>query len=650
MWHLPISERPGSRFVAASGIGLWLFTVLSYAGTLRNEFVNLDDNGYVTQNPHVAEGLTSRSLAYAWTTFDLGNWIPITWMSYELDATLFGIQSTGFHATNVFLHSLNVLLLWIWLWRLTSEFWPSWIVAALFAAHPLHVESVAWVAERKDLLSLTFFLGALLAHEAYLRQRSAWHYGWITIWLALGLLSKSMLVTAPLLMLLIEHWRASARSRPLAADAAQAPEIPLRRRVREKLPWLAMSLAIGIVTIQAQGAGAVSAFTSFGRLPMSDRIPNAICGYGWYLWKTLVPTGLCAMYAHPLQDVPWPQVMASAAGLLVVSGYVLACGRHRPSLIFGWGWYLLSALPVIGLLQVGTQAYADRYSYLPQIGLLVLLVWEAQCVLRQSTKGPSLATVSVGLLLAVFAGLTMRQVTFWRTTEAMWARALEVDPHNWAVHQWMGRHALSQERWPEAISHLEEAVTRNPKLPKELRGLAFAHAQLHQSDDAIRYYRLALQVSPGDTDSMHGLLDTLRPLQRSAEALPELEQYLLRQPGDVKSLQECGLILARQGDIENAVAWFAQVVELEPDNFSARMNLGVALANLNRNAEAKIHSQRAVELRPESADARVNLGALFQAEREYGAAIEQFEAALRLNPNDQEARERLAALKPTAPP
>ena len=643
-----VASRRSTTIVAA--LCLWLAAVVPYAGTLANGFIEFDDNGYVFRNTFVAAGLTPASLAYAWTTFDVGNWIPVTWMSYLVDASIYGIEPRGFHATNVLLHGVNVLLLWCWLWRLTAGKWSSWAIAGLFATHPLHVESVAWVAERKDLLSMLFLLLLLMAYEAYSKRPSVLRYAVVTLFYALGLLSKSMLVTVPLLLLLVDLWREAASTLPDGGGISPCPARDRRLVVLEKLPWLLMAAAIAVVTIRAQGSGPVSAFTPFSRLPLLYRVANAICGYGWYAWKTVVPTGLCAMYAHPLLGISWIQVALSAGGLAVVSGAFFVAGRHRPGIAWGWSWFVVALVPVIGLLQVGTQAYADRYSYIPQVGLLAAIIWSAQGLLRAvpSRHRRELAAAVIMSVMVGNAVLTARQVRFWRDTDAVWQRVLDIDPSNWAAHQMLGRYAFADGRWREASGHFERACAGNPRLPEEFASLGEAHVRLGESDAAIESYLRALEVTAGHTRAMHGLLDVLRKEKRLNEAYAALQRYLARRPDDPVALVEAGLIHARAGRLEEAVALFARAVAVEPDRFAARMNLGLALVNVGKSRDAVQHLRRAVELRPDSADAHVTLGMALQETGLLDEATDHFVTAVRLNPSDTDAQRRLEAMRSSA--
>ncbi|SFI66040.1 Tfp pilus assembly protein PilF [Planctomicrobium piriforme] len=380
--------------ILAVGAGLVALTVLAYAGVFWNDFVNFDDELYVTKNTNVMAGLNWYSWVYAWTTFDTGNWIPLTWLSLELDSTLFGVKPWAFHGTNLLLHAANVALLFWFLTRVTSQIALSAIFAALFAVHPLHVESVAWASERKDVLSTFWLLATLLIYTRYAERPSAGLYLAATLTFIAGLLSKSMLVTLPIVLLLLDAWPLGrVTGLKLGPTALTCPPRPLWRLLLEKAPWLLLSVIEGVVTIFAQGDS--EAFTGTDRLPILYRLGNSAHAVGWYVWKTFWPSSLCIIYTHPLKELRWELAALGTLTFLAISAYVIIGTRQgRPWLAIGWLWYLVTLLPVVGLLQVGSQAYADRYSYVPQMGLLVILVWEAHYWLTRSSVGKSIAVDS----------------------------------------------------------------------------------------------------------------------------------------------------------------------------------------------------------------------------------------------------------------
>ena len=630
---------------------LFALTVSVYLPALSLGFVEFDDNVYVSRNPHVQAGLSKESIVYALTTFDSGNWIPMTWLSYLIDSTCFGIRPRAFHAVNVLLHACNVVLLFVWLYRISNSVWRNFAIAALFAVHPLRVESVAWVGERKDVLSMFFFLWMLIAYQAYSCRPNPWRYALVITAFALGLLSKSMLVTAPVLLCLIDLWPGSMWDSEEAVAIVPSPTRPLWLLIVEKIPLLLMSIAIGLVTIKAQGSGPTTAFTSFSRIPAVYRIGNAVIAYAWYMTKTFVPLDLCVMYSHPMRNLSWAYAGLSALLLIGSSVFVGLRYRRHPFLIFGGLWFLIALVPVIGLLQVGTQAYADRYSYLPQIGLLIAVVWQAERWLRL-TRAPQLTGVSLlTAAVIVFVFVTIRQIGFWESTDALWNRAISVSPNNWGSHRMLGMLRLHQERFDEADRHFQSAIEVNPNLPDVLSNMAWIHQQRTEPEIAQGLYQRSLELSPGYEFSIHNLVLVLKQQRKVADALPYLLQYTQRRPKDVAMLNQLGLIYARNGDFERARAEFERAKQAAPDDVSTRTNLGLALSELGKFDEARLHLQTVVDAQPQDANARVNLGSVLMRLGRKDDARPHFEAAIQVNPNDVDAKALLESIdKPTSKP
>ena len=627
---------------------LFALTISVYLPALGLGFVELDDNIYVFRNPNVQAGLSKASILYAWTTFDSGNWIPVTWLSYLLNSTCFGINPIGFHAVNVLLHAFNVVLLFLWLHRISNTVWRSFAVAALFAVHPLHVESVAWIGERKDVLSMFYFLWMLIAYQAYACRPNRGRYALVITAFALGLLSKSMLVTAPVLLCLIDLWPGSTWNSDKTATALPSSTRPLWQLVVEKIPLLLMSIAIGFVTIKAQGSGPTTAFTSFNRIPASYRIGNAFTAYAWYVTKSFIPLDLCAMYSHPMRNLSW--TYAGLSALLLVACAVYAGSRYRrdPFLIFGGLWFLISLAPVIGLLQVGTQAYADRYSYLPQIGLLIAVIWQAERWMRYLTAPRLAAVLSLTAALIIFSCITIRQIGYWESTETLWNRAIASSPDNWEAHRQLGMLCLQQQRFDDANRHFQSVIEVNPNLPDVLSSMGWIHQQQSEWTEAQRLYQRSLALNPGNEFAIRNLVLVLKQQRKISDALPFLLPYLQRNPSDANMQNQLGLIYARSGDFERARAQFAQAKQASPNDLPTRTNLGLALSELGKLDEARLNLEMVVEAQPQDANARVNLGSVLLRLGVKDAARKQFEAAIQINPNDEEAKAQLESINQSA--
>jgi protein O-mannosyl-transferase len=682
-----VDERMSRRwFWLLSTAILLALTLGAYASVFQNGFVDFDDNVYVTNNAATARGLSVAGFYYAWTTLDSGNWIPVTWLSYQLDATLFGRSAWGYHLTNLLLHSLNVLLLFTWLNLVTAAPWRSVAVAALFAVHPLHVESVAWIAERKDVLSMFWLLVAMLTYTRYTASSSPDWYVATFIAFALGLLSKSMLVTFPVLLLLLDIW-------PLARlDVLRSPVSSLSSKsnvswlLLEKLPFFAMSLLVGLVTIHAQSAGhAVGeqlAGNTLTHLSLPVTLGNALQAYAWYLTKTIWPTKLSVFYPHPLGNLDRIRIIVSLTLLTIVSLYVAFHARRRPYLLFGWLWFLIALLPVIGLLQVGSQAYADRYCYIPHLGLLLVIVWETDYwvagkfrlssattsigpdypqgepgtndretispVVRSSQSIPLPHFLGFAIAAAAVSALsfqTVQQIAVWRSTDTLWNHALATDPENWFAHLQIGNGRLTAGNTDdETLRHFQVVLRHRPQHAIALNNVGWIYQCREEWHTAEDYYRESLTADSALEPAIHNLVVVLKKQNRLVEALGPMQAYVERRPNDAYIQNELGLVHARQGQLEAARVRFERATQASPDFANARYNLALALMNLGRNKEARTEFERLLNQYPNHPNAHLNLGILLEKMGQLTDARTHYAAAVQESPNDHEARDRLHAL------
>ena len=553
----PASDRPNRRQVLAV-CGLLLLAVgLVFGQTGRYEFVNLDDDQYVYENPQVAHGLTAEGVVWAFTNSRGDNWVPLTWISLMLDCQLYGLKAGGYHLTNVLLHAATAVLLFFVLQRMSGRTWPSVLVAALFAVHPLHVESVAWIAERKDVLSGLCFVLTLGAYVRFVRGPFLWrHYLLLLVIFALGLMAKPMLVTLPVLLLVLDYWplgRMSASPSPPhcnrealigGTDFRQA-EVgrfsTLRRLVLEKIPLLILVAVFCLVTVWAQG----KALASRSNLALSWRIANGLVSYVAYLVEFFYPVGLAAYYPHPEHHLPMWKTFGALVVLACISSAAVKWRRRFPYLLVGWLWYLGMLVPVIGIVQVGSQAMADRYTYLPQIGLYIALAWGAADACRSWPSRRWVCGVASALMLVLFMGCAWRQTTFWRDSEVLWVRDLACSAGNWRV----------------------------PGNLLACNNFGIVLANRGQFDEAIACFEKALELKPD-----------------SAEAYFNL-----------------GLVQARHGQIDKAIAHYRKALELKPDCAEAHFNLGLALAGRGEVDSAIAHYQKALEIKPAFVEAHNNL-------------------------------------------
>jgi len=630
--NTPFAQAPAPRpwLVPAwwLAIGLGILTLLLYWPATHADFINYDDPDYVTTNPAVLGGLTLNHIAWAFTTSDTANWHPLTWLSLMLDATLFGPQSAGFHFTNVALHALNAVLLFGLLLRLTGARWRSALVAALFAWHPLHVESVAWVAERKDVLStclgflaLWFYLGYTKSRDgsALPAGRSRVFYGLSLLVYALGLLSKPMVVTWPCVWLLLDFWPLN-RFQPGRAW-------PL---VREKIPFFALAGAASVVTFLVQHHG--GALADLAGVPFDLRLENALISYVRYLEKLFWPSGLAVFYPYPPS---WPLALAllAAVALAGVTTLFWIRRRHEPFLLVGWLWFVGMLVPVIGLVQAGQQSLADRYTYLPSVGLLILLVWGAHALTRRSRPAILLAGVVAAASLVLCLVLTRQQLACWQNSETLFRHALAVTQSNYIAHNHLGIYLFDQGHTDAAIQEYQSALDLQPTDAEAHNNLGVALARQGRTDDALTHYQTALRLKPGYAEVHYNLANLLARLGKTDTAITEFSAAIRLKPDQVTAHNNLGVLLNNQGQVDAAISEFATALHLDPHDADAHYNLGNAFLKQGQIARAITEFQAALQGQPDYAPAHYNLGVALSQQGPTDAAISEFQAALRLKPD-----------------
>jgi protein O-mannosyl-transferase len=616
---------------------LVLVTLLVYLPAWRHQFLRFDDADYVTDNGMVQSGLTWAGAKWAFTTFHSSNWHPLTWLSHMLDATLFGPGPTGPHGANVLLHVANTVLLFLLLGRLTQAVWRSALVAALFALHPLHVESVAWVAERKDLLSGMFFLLSVLAYTSYVSyvshkaERSLRFYLLSLFFFALGLLSKPMLVTLPLVLLLLDYW-------PLRRFTIYDLRFTIWPLIREKVPFLVLSIVSCVITYQAQQqGGAVRSLASF---PLDERIGNAAVAYARYLGKVFWPVDLAVFYPHPGQWPPGLVLLAAAllAGLCLL---VLRYGRRFPYAVTGWFWFLGMLIPVIGLVQVSNQSMADRYTYLPSIGLFIVLAWGAGELVDCRRRAKALAGIAAGLVVVACAVQTRGQLRYWRDGESLFRHALAVTGRNFVAHNNLGNVLLDQGHVDEAIAHYQRALEIQPRYADAGNNLGSALLEKGQVDEAIAWYQKALELQPDYALAHNNLGNALLRKGQVDEAIAQYCKTLALQPDYASAWNNLATALRKKGQLDEAIIHYRKALELNPCHARGHNNLGDVLLQMGRPDEAMAHFKMAVKIQPDFADARHNLGVTLMQRGRVDEAAVQFQKVVELKPGDAEARNNL---------
>jgi tetratricopeptide (TPR) repeat protein len=650
----PVRRRFSAWLLATM---LALVTLALYWPTLHDDFINYDDPEYVTSNRHVETGLTLPNTAWAFTSDHAGNWHPLTWLSLMLDVTLFGKTAAGMHFTNVLLHALNVALLFWLLRSLTGATWRSACVAALFGWHPVHVESVAWVSERKDVLCAFFGLLSLIFYTRYAQGRgagsreqgagsreqgrqavfpclilhSSFSYALSLFCFALGLLSKSMLVTWPFVLLLLDYW-------PLARLGSGR----WRSLVLEKIPFLALALAASVATFLAQAHG--GAVVASDQLPLTARGANAVVSCCRYLGKLFWPTNLAVFYPHPAH---WAAAQVALAALFVVSASLVFWAKRKryPFFLMGWLWYAGTLVPVIGLVQVGRQAMADRYTYIPSIGVLILIVWGASALaLRWPGARVVLMAAGAAALLACLT-LTRQQIGYWRNSETLFRHAVAVTTDNFVAHFNLGVALDDEGQTDAAIQQYQEVLRLQPLVADVHDHLGIALVKQGHVDAAINEFQDALQLKPGDAGTHNNLGIALDAKGQTDAAIKQYQEALRLQPEDAARVHyNFAAALNKSGQTVAAIREFQEALRLQPDYADAHYNLGSALLNQGRTDAAIGEIEAAFHLKVYDAQKHYNLGNLLAKKGQTDEAISQFQETVRLQPDNADAHNNLGNL------
>jgi tetratricopeptide (TPR) repeat protein len=662
-------------------LALLLITLAIYSQVRDFSFVNFDDPVHLTDNVHVRDGVTLAGLSWAFTSSHASYWFPLTWISYMLDCQVFGLRSGPIHLTNVMLHAISTLLLFAFLKRSTGARWRSAFVAFVFALHPLHIESVAWVAERKDVLSALFWMLTFWAYLKYTERQSLARYLLVVLMFCCGLMSKPMIVTLPLVLLLLDVW-------PLRRYVSGKSNAGL---LMEKLPLFALSIATSAVTYVVQERG--GAVSSVERIPMAARIENALVSYFIYVAKLFWPSHLAVFYPLPQVQSPGHEtnsghgidaLLAALAGLAIVLITVFAVRaiRQSPYLAVGWLWYLITLVPVIGLVQAGLQSRADRFTYIPMIGISIALAWGVNELFDRTRSNKSALAIPAIAVCAAWSVVTWVHLGYWRNSITLFQHAIEVTDGNYIAYNNLGSALREDGRVAEALAdfeiaagiepqapdiqenlgealiaagrageaepHLLEALRLRPDFGKAHVDLASALIRRGRIDDAESHYRAALQLQPDNAEAQYGLGGLLAMRGRTQEAVPHFQEglpYLLekvkRSPDSVDGHYNLGTVYAMMGRVDDAIVQFKEAVRLRPEDAEARVNLGTALAARERTGEAEDQFAAAVQLRPEYAKAHFGYARALASAGRRDEAIREFSEALRLNPKMVEARQSL---------
>lgn len=601
-------------------VALLFITLIVYWHAGNNQFLNFDDNVYVTENVHVQTGISGANVLWAFTSVYAANWHPLTWLSHMADVQLYGLDPRGHHLTNVFIHAISTLLLFLLLYRLTSSKWRSLFVAALFALHPLHVESVAWVAERKDVLSAFFCIITLLLYAEYAIKRKPALYFLTLLFFILGLMAKPMLVTLPVVMLLLDYW-------PLNRYRSS----PLITMLKEKTPFFIVALLSCAVTIYAQQRG--GAIKSFDMVPFGLRIENAVLAYVKYIAKTLWPLDLAVAYPLPKSFALW-QVICALFFLLLVSTAAVRARRSHPYVMVGWIWFIATLVPVIGLIQVGGQSMADRYSYIPHIGLFILPAWGVPDIMKHLRYSRPILALLAGSVIIASAVLTWQQLAYWQNNISLYQHAIQVTSGNDLAHYNLAVANDDLGHIDEAIKEYKEALKINPHHIPARNNLDL--------DTDLKNYLEVVKTNPNLTTAHYNLGVTLESRGDLDAAIRQYQRAIKINPGFISAHYNLGNALARKGDLDAAIKEFRNTLEINPTSFAAHNNLGTALEQQGDLEQAIEEFRFALKIKPNYFDAHNNLAVAFHRKGDLDAAIAEYQAALAINPKSIAVNNNLA--------
>ena len=592
------------RLEKLAGTILLVAVLAVFAKVAWHDFIVFDDGVYVTNNSHVQSGLTGKSIRWSFTSMEASNWHPLTWLSHMLDYQLYGLNPAGHHLTSLFFHVANTLLLFLVLRKSTGRLWRSFLVAGLFGLHPLHIESVAWVSERKDVLSTFFWMLTTLAYVEYCRRPCRGRYVLILIFFVMGLLAKPMLVTLPFVLLLLDFWPLGRLKLP-GSRGSKGIVRPLKRLLWEKTPLFFLSAASGVVTFVAQSKG--GAISTFEALSLKVRIINAFVSYARYLERMFWPHDLAIFYPHPNNSLPLWQGVAAALLLVMVSVLVGRQSSKRPFLPVGWLWFLGTLIPVIGIVQVGGQSMADRYTYIPSIGIFLMCVWGVSGLLARVPYRNLLLGCAGTIILLCLSLATWLQLGYWQNSETLFRHALSVTKRNYLAHHNLGTAFIAEDRLDEAVSQYKKALDIWPAYPDTHNNLGVVFARQGLFEKAISHYKSALRANP---------------------------KHILAH-------QNIAIALAERGHLEDAVSHYSKALHIDPDSGANHNAMGVALARLNRPEEAVSHLTRAIDICPDCPEPYNNLGRVLTTQGKLKEAVSHLQSAITLRPDYAEAYNNL---------
>ncbi len=611
---------------------LMLATLTAYFGVFQLELIDYDDDRYIINNPRIQTGLTWESFQDSFQVHE-SNWHPVTWWSHMLDYALFELEPAGHHLTSLLFHCLNVLLLFQVLSRMTGATGRSIFVSALFALHPLHVESVAWVSERKDVLCTFFWLLCLGAYYDFTKYRRLWNQFWVLIFFGLGLMAKPMIVTLPFFLLLIDFWPLNR----ISLESIMKRPKKVWNLITEKIPLFFLSLLFILITLSVQQE-------ALNPMHWKYRIGNAITAYVEYLGKTVWPKNLAVFYPHPGANLSPEKILLCFTILIVITFLVIHSIRKYPFIAMGWFWYMGTLVPVIGLVQVGSQALADRYTYMPLNGIFLILSWGGCAVLNHcniSKYWQSILAATLCLGLMIF---TRFQVSNWENTHRLFEHAVHAVSGNYLAHHKLGNLLLEQGEIEKGLVHLQKAVEQAPHHPQFDFSLGNALVLNQRPEEAIQIFDRVISSDSSYWEAHLNKAQALSHLGRLDEAERELKIVLKKKPQSKKAYNNLGLLALNRKDFKKAVEFFRQAVSLGAKSAEAHNNLGIALTALKQFQEAASHYRTAIHLDPTLGEAHFNLANILVADSEFSKAVSHYKEALKIENERPEIYHNLGAL------
>lgn len=637
-----------NKFVWLAAGLLFLGTLLLYQNVRFYDFVNFDDVEYLLQTPQIEQGLSFSSVGWAFTTLHMANWHPLTWLSYLIDYELYGgFVAGGFHTTNVLLHALNAVFLFFLILQLTGRKIEAYIIAILFAIHPTHVESVAWISERKDVLSTLFFLLTIWVYALYTkRENKPWYYVGAVLLYAAGLMTKPMLVTLPFVLLLLDYYPLQRTNTGEKSGILRFFTHYFRRDnlhlITEKIPFFVLTVISVFVTVIAQsGYGAINTHRASALL--IDRIQNAILSYGKYIWLTFYPHDLAIFYPYP-QSFDALLIAGIGIGLVAIAVLALRYWRTHPYIPVGWFFFVGTLVPVIGLMQVGSQAMADRYVYIPHIGLFFLIVLLASTYARKHAAVRYASFIIIVFAVVFFVGTSWKQIQTWENNETLYLHAIDVTASNHTANANLAVHYILAREYKKALPYAEAALRVEPGSKKVMHNLGSIHLELGEYDLARQYYKASLSVDSTQSNTHGDLAKTYMALDSTELAEKHLLRAVELEPTSALHLNNLGSYYLKTGRADLAIEFLTAALKVDPDLYDIYNNFGLVFLDMGKYDQAKTMFQRSTELRHVNSVAHKYLGDINVLEGKYDSALVRFSTALSQAPGNEGLHNRIRSL------